>query len=169
MRTTRVYLDTSVFMAELNKKDPRHPHISKFFTDICKIKEVELCTSKWALTELVNRLTKDEIDEYKIEKYRNDLLDKNSIRNMSLKFVKVSPGKIYDFDHFFSDLTSDLIKYKTGKDRPGLGDILHIRIMKNNRINIIITFDSHFDFIKGFTCINPQKTKVDEAFPKIII
>ena len=67
------------------------------------------------------------------------------------------PKSHYTFHDFFSDLAKDLIKYKTGKDRPGLGDVIHIRIMKNNRINKIITFDKHFEKIQGFTCWNLTK------------
>lgn len=156
MKKQKFYLDTSIFMAEFNKKDFRHEILNKFFKEIANIKDIELCTSKWALTELNNRLTKDQIKELKITKYIKNILDKNKIRTIKLKIIDVHPRDHYTFHDFFSDLAKDLIKYKTGKDRPGLGDIIHIRIMKNNRINKIITFDKHFE-VQGFTCWNLMK------------
>ena len=156
MKRQKFYLDTSIFMAEFNKKDPRHETLNSFFKEMANTKDIELCTSKWALTELNNRLTKDQIKELKITKYIKDILDKNKIRTIRLNIIDMHPKDHYTFHDFFSDLAKDLIKYKTGKDRPGLGDIIHIRIMKNNRINRIVTFDSHFE-IPGFTCWNLMK------------
>jgi len=153
----RIYLDTSIFIAEFNKNDPRHKILTDFFKKIEKIKGTKLCYSKWVLAEMYNRLTKDQIEELKIAKYINDLLDKNKIRSLELNPLEVSPNKNYNFNDFFNNLRKDLIKYKTGKDRPGLGDILHIRIMKNNRINTIVTFDSHFDKILGIISLNLLK------------
>lgn len=154
MRNKKVYLDTSVFIAEFDKKDPKHKLLTDFFKKIEKIKDIELCYSKWAITEMYNKLTKDRIEELKIVKYIKDILDKNKIRNLKLHPLDVCPNDNYDFNHFFNDLTKDLIKYKTGKDRPGLGDIIHIRIMKNNRIKVIATFDADFEEIPGLTSIN---------------
>ena len=154
MRNKKVYLDTSVFIAEFDKKDTKHKILTNFFKKIEKIKDVELCYSKWAITEMYNKLTKDKIEELKIVKYIKDILDKNKIRNLKLHLLDVCPNDTYDFNHFFNDLTKDLIKYKTGKDRPSLGDIIHIRIMKNNRIKVIVTFDADFEEIPGLTSIN---------------
>ncbi len=157
MKKQRVYFDTSVFMAEFNKKDIRHETLNKFFKEVSNLKDIELCTSKWALTELNNRLTKDQIKELKIVKYIKDILDKSKIRTFKLTILDVHPRDHYTFHDFFNDLARDLIKYKTGKDRPGLGDIIHVRIMKNNKINTIITFDTDFESITGFECINLMK------------
>jgi len=157
MNKKKVYLDTSIFIAEFNKKDIRHETLNNFFKEISGIKDIELCTSKWALTELNNRLTKDQIKELKITKYIKDIIDKNKIRTIKLKILNVHPKDHYTFHDFFNDLAKDLIKYKTGKERPGLGDIIHVRIMKNNRVNTIITFDADFEKISGFVCINLMK------------
>jgi len=155
----KIYLDTSIFIAEFNKKDPRHKLLTDFLKQIDKIKGTTLCYSKWALAEMYNRLNKDQIEELKIARYVNDLLDKNKLRTIQLKQIEVSSNKNYNFNDFFNNLRKDLIKYKTGKDRPGLGDIIHIRIMKNNRIKTILTFDSHFDEIPGIVSLNLLKTK----------
>jgi len=157
MKKQKVYLDTSIFMAEFNKKDVHHETLNKFFKEIINLKNIEICASKWALTELNNKLTKDQIKELKITKYIKDVLDKNKIRTMKLKIIDVHPREHYTFHDFFNDLAKDLIKHKTGKNRPGLGDIIHVRIMKNNRIKTIITFDSDFEKISGLTCINLMK------------
>jgi len=157
MKTKKVYLDTSIFIAEFDKKDANHSILIKNLKKFEKFEDVELCYSKWAITEMYNRLTKAKIEELKIVKYIKDILDKNKIRGVKIKSLDVSPNEVYNFHDFFNNLSTDLIKYKTGKDRPGLGDIIHIRIMKNNRIKNILTFDSHFDEIPGLTSINLLK------------
>ena len=161
MGTKRVYLDTSVLIAEFNRKDKWHKHVTKFFNEVRILENIELCSSQWALTELYNRLTKDQIEALKIERFINELLAKGTIRNIKLKIIDVSPRDAYDFNYFFHDLKRDLIIYKTGKDRPGLGDIFHIRIMKNNKVNTVISFDAHFEKIKGLTLLNPSTTKIN--------
>lgn len=160
MRTKKVYLDTSIFIAEFDKKDSNHKILVRTLKEFEKIEGVELCYSKWAITEMYNRLTKAKIEELKIVKYIKDILDKNKIRGINIKSLDVSPNKIYNFHDFFNNLTNDLIRYKTGKERPGLGDIIHIRIMKNNRIKTILTFDSHFDEIPDLTSINLLKQEL---------
>lgn len=162
MRTKKLYLDTSIFIAEFDKKDPRHKILTNFLKQIERIKDIEFCYSKWALTEMYNRLTKDKIEELKIVKYIKDILDVNKLRKLRLRLLDVSPNKSYNFSDFFKDLTKDLIKYKTGKERPSLGDVIHIRIMKNNRINNIVTFDADFENILGFTTINLWKINKDK-------
>jgi predicted nucleic acid-binding protein len=155
----RIYLDTSVFITEFNKKDPKHKVLTSFIKSIDRIKGTQLCYSKWALAEMYNRLTKNQIEELKIAKYTKDLLDKNKLRKLNLKPIEVCSNKNYNFNDFFNNLTKDLIKYKSGKDRPSLGDIIHIRIMKNNKIKTILTFDSHFDKIPDVTSLNLSKSK----------
>src|SRR3989344_4785703 len=150
----KIYLDTSVFIAEFDKKDKRHKILSNFFEKIEKVKNVQLCYSKWALTEMYHPLTKSQIEELKIIKYINQILSKNKIRGLNLRLLQVNSNKNYGFNDFFSHLEKDLVKYKIGKDPPGLGDIMHIRIMKNNKINTILTFDSNFDEIDGIASIN---------------
>ena len=159
MKKHRIYLDTSVLIAEFDKKDRGHNNVNEFFKEMGKTKDIELSTSKWSMAELKNRLTKDRRKELKIFKYMNDILDKGKIRTLKLKILKVYPREHYGFDDFFSDLSDDLIKYKTGRNRPGLGDVIHIRIMKNNKIKNIATLDSNFENIAGLVCINLLKVK----------
>lgn len=159
----KIYLDTSIFIAEFDKKSVQHKKLTLFLKKIEKIKGTQLCYSKWALTEMYNRLTKNQIEELKIVKYIKDILDKNKLRNLKLRSIDVSSNKNYNFNDFFNNLTKDLIKYKTGKDRPGLGDIIHIRIMKNNKIRTILTFDSHFDEIPDIIPLNLSKTKEEKT------
>jgi predicted nucleic acid-binding protein len=153
-------------MAEFNKKDSRHKILGKFCKDISKVPNVELVYSKWAMTELINRLTKDQVDNLKIMKYSYELLDKNKLRGVPIKLIDVCSNNNYEFHDFFSDLTKDLIKYKTGKNRPGLGDIIHIRIMKNNKINMIATFDADYESIQTLTCINLFKNTAQKILQK---
>ena len=168
MRGKRIYLDTSIFIAEFDRNDRVHSYVSGFFSKVKKLKNMELCSSKWAIHEMNNKLTKKKLSEFKIAKYIRDMLDKSSTRSVKIRFLDVSSNKNYDFNHFFNDLGKDLIKYKTGRDRPGLGDIMHIRIMKNNRVNIVASFDSHFEKIPGITCINPsnQEWRIGKEYQK---
>ena len=102
---------------------------------------------------------KDEFLEADILRFIKNILETNKLRSLNIKPIGVYPNKNYSFDDFFNNLGVDLIKYKTGKDRPGLGDIIHIRIMKNNRIKTILTSDSHFEGIPGIIPINISNKK----------
>lgn len=164
----RIYLDTSIFIAEFDKKDLRHKLLTNFIKQIEKVKETQLCYSKWALAEMYNRLTKSQITELKIAKYIKDILDKNKLRTLNLKPLEVCSNKNYGFNDFFNNLAKDLIKYKTGKDRPGLGDIIHIRIMKNNKIKTILTFDNHFDNMLDIISLNLSTTKTEISGANLI-
>jgi len=156
----RIYLDTSIFISEFDRKDARHKVLTGFLKQIEKVKGTQLCYSKWALAEMYNRLTKNQIAELRIAKYVKDLLDKNKLRNINIRPIDVCSNRNYNFNDFFNKLSKDLIKYKTGKERPGLGDIIHIRIMKNNKIKTILTFDSHFDEIPDIVSLNLSKVKM---------
>lgn len=162
MALQKVYLDTSVFIAEFDKMSTDYKLLTDFLKKMEKVKGVEFCYSKWAMTEMYNKLTKDKIKELKIVKYIKELLDVGKLRSFKLRILNVSPKRDYDFNEFFRDLASDLIKYKRGKG-PGVGDVIHIRIMKNNKIKSILTFDSDFENIPGFTTINLRKIKAEET------
>lgn len=157
----KVYLDTSIFIAEFDKKEDKHKILGKFLKEIAKVEGVDFYYSKWALTEMYNKLTKQKIEELKIVKYINGILNLNKLRCLRLKSIDVSPNNSYNFNDFFNDLSKDLIRYKTGKG-PSVGDIIHVRIMKNNKINTILTFDSDFESIPGFQVINLLKIDNDE-------
>lgn len=156
MKTLKIYVDTSIFIAEFDKNSPQHKILTDFLKEIEKAENIELCYSKWALSEMNNKLTKQKIEELKIIKYIKDLLDVNKLRSFRLKPIDVRPNNSYDFNDFFRDIAKDLVKYKNRKG-PSLGDIIHIRIMRNNRINTILTFDSDFENIRGFTSLNLGK------------
>ena len=161
MKVQRFYLDTSVFIAEFDKKGSDYKLLTTFLNVIKKANNVKLCSSKWALAEMYQKLTRDKIKELKVVKYIKEVLDLQKIRSIPIKILDVSSSKNYSFNEFFNDLGNDLKNYKKGSG-PGIGDIIHVRIMKNNKIKHIITFDSDFENIHSFVTINPRKIKKEE-------
>lgn len=155
----KIYLDTSIFIAEFDKSDLRHKILTSFFEKIKRVKNVELCYSRWALTEVFDVLTRKQIEELNIYKYLNSILNKNKIRGFNLRSLEVCSNPDYNFPHFFDDLGKDLKKCKSKKSKPSLADIIHRRIMKNNRIKTILTFDADFEKLPGIVSINLFKTE----------
>ena len=94
----RIYLDTSIFISEFDRKDARHKVLTGFLKQIEKVKGTQLCYSKWALAEMYNRLTKNQIAELRIAKYVKDLLDKNKLRNINIRPIDVCSNRNYNFN-----------------------------------------------------------------------
>jgi hypothetical protein len=76
-----------------------------------------------------------------------------SFGSLRLHFLNVSPDKNYDFASFFDDVRDGILKY-----HPGVGDVIHSVIMKNNGVDHILTFDEKDDFkqIPGLTVFHPK-------------
>jgi predicted nucleic acid-binding protein len=70
------------------------------------------------------------------------------------KIISVSLKKDYSFEEFFYEVQETLLKYKGS-----LGDVIHSVVMKNNKIDTILSTDSEFEGMKDLYVINPLKLK----------
>lgn len=123
-----------------------------------QLKDVQLCTSMWAVTEMVNILvSQKKMDRGDVAEIENRLVSEKRFGNLKLFFTDVSPQKDYDFPEFFYHIRQGVLKYHSG-----LGDVIHSVIMANNGIVDILTFDEKDDFkqIPGLTVLHPRDVKI---------
>lgn len=157
----KIYLDTNIFVAYFsgaasNKEQKKE--IIDAFEVFLSLKDVELWTSMWTITEMVKVLILTiKMDSQKVSEIEKDLTNETRFLGMKLHFAEVSPIKNYDFKEFFYHIRKGILEYNSG-----WGDIIHSIIMKNNGISNILTFDGKDDFkkIPGFTVISPKDVKV---------
>ena len=119
-----------------------------------ELKDIQLCTSMWAVTEMVNILvSRKKIDRGTVAEIESQL------KYLRIYFVEVSPRKDYDFAEFFYHVKQGILKYHSG-----VGDVIHSVIMKNNGIADILTFDEKDDFkqIPDLTVLHPKDIKFEK-------
>mgnify|MGYP001557811752 CR=1 FL=1 len=157
----RIYLDSNILIAHfcpdqserLKKKQVRDA-IAVFG----RLKDVQLCTSSWAITEMVNVLASaKKIERVRVSEIENQLVNERRLGRMKLTFIEASPRKDYDVTEFFYHVRQGILKYHSG-----VGDVIHSVIMKNNKIREILTFDEKDDFkqIPGLTVMHPRDIKL---------
>jgi predicted nucleic acid-binding protein len=123
-----------------------------------QLKDVRLCTSMWAITEMVNILVSGKkMDRGEVAELESQLVSERRLKDLKISFAEVSPQKDYDFADFFWHVRQGILKYHSG-----VGDIIRSVIMKNNGITEILTFDEKDDFkqIPGLTVLHPKDIKI---------
>lgn len=129
-----------------------------------QLKHVQLCTSMWAVTEMVNVLvSRKKMIPGDVAAIESQLVNERRLGELKLYITEVSPKKDYDFKEFFYHVRLGVLQYHSG-----LADIIHSVIMKNNNITEILTFDEKDDFkqIPGLTVFHPKDIKIVEPAPK---
>ena len=125
-----------------------------------ELKDIQLCTSMWAVTEMVNILvSRKKIDRGTVAEIESQLVSERRLKYLRIYFVEVSPRKDYDFAECFYHVKQGILKYHSG-----VGDVIHSVIMKNNGIADILTFDEKDDFkqIPDLTVLHPKDIKFEK-------
>jgi predicted nucleic acid-binding protein len=157
----RIYLDSNVLIAYYSTdkaEENKRKLVENALTVFAQLKDVQLWTSTWAVTEMVNILVSQKRmnrgDDAEIE---TQLISEKRLGNLKIYFAEVSPQRDYDFPEFFYHVRQGVLKYHSG-----LGDIIHSVIMKNNGIADILTFDEKDDFkqIPDLTVLHPKDVKI---------
>jgi predicted nucleic acid-binding protein len=154
-------LDANVLIAHfsVDKAEEAKKHlVENALAVFAKLKDVKLCTSAWAITEMVNILVSNKkIDPGDVAMIESQLLSERRLKNLKIDIIAVSPQKDYDFPEFFYHVRQGILKYHSG-----VGDIIHSVIMKNNDITQILTFDEKNDFkqIPDLTVLHPKDIKI---------
>lgn len=152
----RIYLDTNVLVAHHSadkSEETKKKLVERALDEFVQLKDVQLCTSMWAVTEMVKVLVKQKkMRREDVAEIESQLVNERRLGNFKLYFCEVSPQKDYDFAEFFFHVRQGVLKYNSG-----LGDIIHSVIMKNNGISQILTFDEKDDFkqIPDLTVFHP--------------
>ena len=157
----RVYLDSNVLIAYHSTdkaEEPKKKMVEDALAVFAQLKEIQLCTSLWAVTEMVNILvSRTRMDRGTVAEIESQLVSEKRLKELKVQIIEVSPQKDYDFAEFFYHVKQDILKYHSG-----VGDVIHGVIMKNNSITDILTFDEKDDFkqIPGLTVLHPRDIKI---------
>jgi predicted nucleic acid-binding protein len=159
----RIYLDSNVLIAyhSLDKaEEAKKKMVDDALAVFAELKDIQLCTSMWAVTEMVNILvSRKKIDRGAVAELESQMVSERRLRNLRIHFVEVSPRKDYDFTEFFYHVKQGILKYHSG-----VGDVIHSVIMKNNGIANILTFDEKDDFkqIPDLTVLHPRDIRIQK-------
>ncbi len=159
----RIYLDSNVLIAYHSTdkaEETKKKMVENALAVFAELKDIQLCTSMWAVTEMVNILvSRKQIDRGAVAEMESQLVSERRLKNLRMHFVEVSPQKDYDFAEFFYHVKQGILKYHSG-----VGDVIHSVIMKNNDIANILTFDEKHDFkqIPDLTVLHPKDIKIDK-------
>ncbi len=157
----RIYLDSNILISYFSTdkaEETKSKLVNEALTVFAQLKDLQLCTSIWAITEMVNILvSQKKMPLGTVAEIESQLMSERRLRNLKIGLVEVSPDKDYDFAEFFYHVRQSILKYHSG-----VGDIIHSVIMKNNGITDILTFDEKDDFkqISGLTVLHPKDIKI---------
>jgi predicted nucleic acid-binding protein len=92
-----------------------------------------------------------------VAEIEGQLVSERRLQGLRIHILEVSPDKGYDFNEFFYHVKQGILNF-----HPGVGDVIHSVIMKNNGITEILTFDEKDDFkqIPGLTVFHPKDIKI---------
>jgi predicted nucleic acid-binding protein len=157
----RIYVDSNVLIAHYAIDKPEESNkklVENALSVFAQLKDVQIWTSMWAVTEMVNILVSHKkMNRLDVAEIENQLVNERRVRNLKIYFCEVSPRKDYDFAEFFYHVRQGILKYHSG-----VGDIIHSVIMKENDIAHILTFDEKADFkqIPDLTVMHPRDIKL---------
>jgi predicted nucleic acid-binding protein len=157
----RIYLDSNVLIAYHSSdkaEESKKKMVQEAFAAFGQLKEIQLCTSMWAVTEMVNILVSSKkIDRGVVAEIESQLANEKRLSDLKIQLIDVSPKRDYDFAEFFYHVKQGILKYHSG-----VGDVIHSVLMKNNRISDILTFDEKDDFkqIPDLTVLHPKDIKI---------
>jgi len=159
----RIYLDSNVLIAYYSTdkaEEAKKKAVDEAFAVFADLRDVKLCTSMWAVTEMVNILvSRKNLDRGAVAEIESQLVSEKRLKNLKIQIIEVSPKRDYDFAEFFYHVKQGILKYHSG-----VGDVIHSVIMKNNGISQILTFDEKDDFkqIPDLTVLHPRDIKIQE-------
>jgi predicted nucleic acid-binding protein len=159
----RIYLDSNVLIAYYSTdkaEEAKKKAVDEAFAVFADLRDVQLCTSMWAVTEMVNILvSRKNLDRGAVAEIESQLVSEKRLKNLKIQIIEVSPKRDYDFAEFFYHVKQGILKYHSG-----VGDVIHSVIMKNNGIFQILTFDEKDDFkqIPDLTVLHPRDIKIQE-------
>lgn len=152
-----IYLDSNVLIAYFandKSEEPKKKVVDSALSVFTQLADTQLCTSMWAVTEMVNVLVSaKQMDRGAVAELENQLVNERRLKAMKIQILGVSPDRAYDFEEFFYHVRRGILQFHSG-----VGDIIHSVIMKNNNVSHILTFDEKDDFkqIPGLTVLHPR-------------
>jgi|SRR5271163_5236688 len=157
-----IYLDSNILIARYStdkSEEAKRKLVESALKVFAQLKEIQLCISMWAVTEVVNILVSaKKMDRVEVADIETQLVNERRFEGLKISLVEVSPQKDYDFSEFFYHVRQGILQHHSG-----VGDVIHSIIMKNNGITDILTFDEKNDFkqIPGLTVLHPKDIKIE--------
>jgi len=154
-------LDSNVLIAYYSTDkaaENKRKLVENALTVFAQLKDVQLCTSMWGVTETVNILVSQKrMNRGDVAEIETQLVSEKRLGNLKIYFAEVSPQRDYDFPGFFYHVRQGILKYHSG-----LGDIIHSVIMKNNAIADILTVYEKDDLkqIPDLTVLHPKDVRI---------
>lgn len=158
-----IYLDSNILIAyysEAESEKAKKTVVLETLEVFSKVKTVQLCTSMWSISEMVNVLVSQHgIKSSDVAEIESNFTNIGRLSDIKVKFIEVSTDENYDFKEFFYNVRQGILKYHSG-----VGDTIHSVIMKNNHIQNILTFDEKDDFkkIPDLTVLHPRIVKIEK-------
>ncbi|HYT08053.1 MAG TPA: hypothetical protein VEL77_10420, partial [Rugosimonospora sp.] len=91
----RIYLDSNILIAHYSTdkaEESKKKMVENALAVFAELKDVQLCTSMWAATEMVNILVSSKkIDRGIVAEIESQLVSERRLANLRLHFVEVSP------------------------------------------------------------------------------
>jgi len=157
----RIYLDSNILVALYSTdkaEELKKGIVENALKVFSQLRDVQLCTSIWAITEMVNVLVSTKkMDRGYVAQIESQLVSERRLNKVKVHVVQVSPEPDYDFSEFFYHVRQGILRFHSG-----VGDIIHSVIMENNGISEILTFDEKNDFkqIPGLIVLHPRDIKL---------
>jgi predicted nucleic acid-binding protein len=159
----RLYVDSNVLIAYYSvdkSEETKKKAVEAALAIFVHLTDIQVCTSMWAVTEMVNILvSRQKMERGAVAEIESQLVSEKRLNGLKIRIIDVSPRKDYDFAEFFYHVRQGILNYHSG-----VGDVIHSVIMKNNGIFDILTFDEKDDFklIPGLGVLHPKDVKVDK-------
>ena len=157
----RIYLDSNILIAHYSTdkaEETKRKLVENALGAFAELRDIELCTSMWAITEMINILVSHKkMARGDVAEIETQLVSERRLNDLKIHFLDVSPRQDYDFDEFFYHVRQGILRYHSG-----VGDVIHSVIMKNHNVADILTFDEKDDFkaIPDLTVIHPKDVKI---------
>jgi predicted nucleic acid-binding protein len=153
----RIYLDSNILIAHYSQDKPeesKRKTVETALRTFAQLRDIALCTSMWAITEMVNILiSQKRMARGDVAEIENRLISERRLNDLRIQILEVGPREDYDFAEFFFHVREGILAYHSG-----VGDIIHSVILKNNGVKDILTFDEKDDFkkIPDLTVLHPR-------------
>jgi predicted nucleic acid-binding protein len=101
----RIYLDSNILIAHYSidrAEEAKKGLVENALDAFDQLKDVQLCTSVWAITEMVNILVSNKkMKRGDVAEIESQLVSERRLKNLKIHIVEVSPQRGYDFIEFF--------------------------------------------------------------------
>jgi len=93
----RVYLDSNVLIAyhSLDKaEETKRKIVEDALAVFAQLKDIQLCTSMWAITEMVNILvSRKNMDRGTVAEIESQLVSEKRLKDLKIHIIEVSPRR----------------------------------------------------------------------------